>query len=66
MTIDNNIWLENITIYKYDEECYKVLCKYKNKTLQARIKTKDISNESINELLNKLTKLKNLYLYKKF
>ena len=40
MTIDNNIQLENITIYKYDEEYYKILCKYKDKTFQARIKTK--------------------------
>ena len=61
MTIENNIKLENITIYKYDEEYYKGLCKYKEKTFQARIKTKYISNESINELLNELNKLINIY-----
>ena len=50
MTIDNSIKLEKITIYKYDEEYYKGLCKYKNKTLQAIIKTKNIYNESTNKL----------------
>ena len=59
MTIENNI--ENISIYKYDEEYYNAVCKYKQKTFQARIKTKYISNKSINELLNELKILINIY-----
>ena len=61
MTIKNIIKLENITICKNDEEYYKGLCRYNQKTFQARIKTKYISNESIYKLLNKSNKLINIY-----
>ena len=44
MTIDNNIKLENIKIYKYDKKYYKRLRKYKDRSFQARIKTKNVLN----------------------
>ena len=50
MTIDNNIKLVNITIYKYNKEYYKGLCKYKQKSYQVRIKTKHIFNDLLNKL----------------
>ena len=43
MTIQNNIEIESISIYKYNEEYYKAVCKYKVNKLQVRIKTKNIT-----------------------
>ena len=39
MTFEYNIQFQNLPIYNYDEEYYKGLCKYKNKTFQARKKS---------------------------
>ena len=62
MTNENNIEIENISIYKYDEEYYKAVCKYKDNKFQVRIKSKSITSESINELLKELKQLINNYI----
>ena len=62
MTIENNIEIENISIYKYDEEYYKAVCKNKDNKFQVRIKTNNITTEPIHELLKKLKKLINNYI----
>ena len=54
MTIVINKNLGNMTIYKYDKEYYKRLCKYKDTKFKNQNKKIYILNKSINELLNEL------------
>ena len=60
MTIENNIEIENILIYKHDEEYYKVVCKYKDNKFQVKIKAQCITCESINKLLKRIKKINNI------